>query len=191
MPDRLREQRLFHGQANFPHVCWGLANWPYFKHCFYMRPLARCQLMNYTGYHRLLVCHIKSELLGFYNDDRLPEWNCQHWSPVASFTMEVNLQLAKRPLVLNGYLANPGLTSLVNEATGDMCFMSRMPFSWVVIPPDWCWHCSPRSPTLIMLLVPLLFLVEEPVQVISTKFDTSNYLRKNLGHFSDFLFENF
>ena len=36
--------------------------------------------------------------------------------PVA-FTKEVSLQLAKRPLVFNGRLANRGLTSLVKEAT--------------------------------------------------------------------------
>ena len=39
--------------------------------------------------------------------------------PVASFTKEVNPQLAKRPLkTTNGRLANRGLTSLVKEATG-------------------------------------------------------------------------
>ena len=37
--------------------------------------------------------------------------------PVASFTKEVNLRLAKRPLKTNGRLANHGLTSLVKEAT--------------------------------------------------------------------------
>ena len=39
-------------------------------------------------------------------------------TPVASFTKEVNLKLAKCPLVYNGRLANRGLTSLVKEATG-------------------------------------------------------------------------
>ena len=39
------------------------------------------------------------------------------YTPVASFTKEVNPQLAKCPLVLNGRLANHGLTSLVKEAT--------------------------------------------------------------------------
>ena len=39
------------------------------------------------------------------------------WSSVASFTKEVNLQLAKRPLKINGRLANRRLTSLVKEAT--------------------------------------------------------------------------
>ena len=38
--------------------------------------------------------------------------------PVASFTKEVNPQLAKRPLKTNGRLANRLLTSLVKEATG-------------------------------------------------------------------------
>ena len=38
--------------------------------------------------------------------------------PVASFTKEVDLRLAKRPLKTNGRLANRGLTSLVKEATG-------------------------------------------------------------------------
>ena len=36
---------------------------------------------------------------------------------VASFTKEVNRRLAKRPLIFNGRLANPGLTSLVKEAS--------------------------------------------------------------------------
>ena len=35
---------------------------------------------------------------------------------VASFTKEVRPRLAKRPLELNGRLANRGLTSLVKEA---------------------------------------------------------------------------
>ena len=39
-------------------------------------------------------------------------------TPVVSFTKEVNSRLAKCPLVLNGRLANRGLTSLVKEATG-------------------------------------------------------------------------
>ena len=39
-------------------------------------------------------------------------------SPVASFTKEVNPRLAKRPLKINGRLANHELTSLVKEATG-------------------------------------------------------------------------
>ena len=38
--------------------------------------------------------------------------------PVTSFTKEVNPRLAKRPLEINGRLANRGLTSLVKEATG-------------------------------------------------------------------------
>ena len=38
-------------------------------------------------------------------------------TPVASFTKEVNPQLAKGPLKTNGCLANRELTSLVNEAT--------------------------------------------------------------------------
>ena len=36
---------------------------------------------------------------------------------VASFTIEVNLRLAKHPLILNGRLANRGLTSSVKETT--------------------------------------------------------------------------
>ena len=36
---------------------------------------------------------------------------------VASFTKEVNPRLAKRPLKINGRLANRGLTLLVREAT--------------------------------------------------------------------------
>ena len=39
-------------------------------------------------------------------------------TPEATFTKEVNLWLAKRPLVSNGHLANRRLTSLVKEATG-------------------------------------------------------------------------
>ena len=37
-------------------------------------------------------------------------------SPVASFTKEVKLRLAKRPLIFIGRLANCGLTSLVKES---------------------------------------------------------------------------
>ena len=37
--------------------------------------------------------------------------------PVASFTKEVNQRLAKRPLKINGRLANRRLASLVKEAT--------------------------------------------------------------------------
>ena len=45
---------------------------------------------------------------------------CHHITlrPVASFTKEVNQQLAKRPLKTNGRLTNLELTSLVIEATG-------------------------------------------------------------------------
>ena len=42
----------------------------------------------------------------------------RYWWSVASFTLEVNLRLAKRPLKTNGSLANHGLTSLVKEAIG-------------------------------------------------------------------------
>ena len=38
-------------------------------------------------------------------------------TPVASFTEEINPQLAKRPLKINGRLANRRSTSLVKEAT--------------------------------------------------------------------------
>ena len=44
-------------------------------------------------------------------------WTIQSaiYQPAASFTKEVNLWLAKRPLETNGRLANRGLTSLVKE----------------------------------------------------------------------------
>ena len=45
-------------------------------------------------------------------------WCIQPYSPVASFTKEVNPPLAKRPLVFNGHLDNCWFTSLVGEATG-------------------------------------------------------------------------
>ena len=38
--------------------------------------------------------------------------------PVASFNKEVNPRMAKRPLKINGRLADRRLTSLVKEATG-------------------------------------------------------------------------
>ena len=38
--------------------------------------------------------------------------------PVTTFTKEIDLQLAKRPLKTNGHLASFQLTSLVKEATG-------------------------------------------------------------------------
>ena len=40
------------------------------------------------------------------------------WTPVTSFTKEVNPRLAKRPLNTNGRLANRWLTYSVKEATG-------------------------------------------------------------------------
>ena len=40
---------------------------------------------------------------------------------VASFTEEVNTRFAKRPLKINGRLANHGLTYLIKEATGGWC----------------------------------------------------------------------
>ena len=48
-----------------------------------------------------------------------PKWfhSTKLWTPVASFTKEVNQWSAKRPLVFNGRLANHQLTSLVKEAT--------------------------------------------------------------------------
>ena len=39
-------------------------------------------------------------------------------SPMASFTKEINLRLAKRPLETNGRLANGGISSLIKDATG-------------------------------------------------------------------------
>ena len=42
---------------------------------------------------------------------------CCLTTTVASFTKEINPRLAKRPLKINGRLANRGLTSLVKEAT--------------------------------------------------------------------------
>ena len=45
---------------------------------------------------------------------------------VASFTKEVNLYLAKRPLKTNGHLANRKLTPLVKEVTGRvLCVLSQ------------------------------------------------------------------
>ena len=43
-------------------------------------------------------------------------YNGNPQQPVASFTKEVDLWLAKRPSAFNGHLANRGLTSLVKEA---------------------------------------------------------------------------
>ena len=53
-------------------------------------------------------------------DKRMQNMYSHHhgcWQPVASFTKEVNPQLAKRPLVFNGRLANRVLTSLLKETT--------------------------------------------------------------------------
>ena len=41
-------------------------------------------------------------------------------TPVASFTKEVNLWLAKHPLKTNGRLANRELTSLIKETTDSL-----------------------------------------------------------------------
>ena len=49
-----------------------------------------------------------------------------NWLVVASFTKEVNLRLAKRPLVFNGRLANRWLTSLVKEATVVFSFVQHI-----------------------------------------------------------------
>ena len=49
----------------------------------------------------------------------VPQCNdCCSWWPVAYFTKEVNLRLAKCRLIFNGRLAKRGLTSLVKEVTG-------------------------------------------------------------------------
>ena len=47
-----------------------------------------------------------------------PSTSLAYLSPVASFTKEFNSRLAKRPLIVNGRLANRGLTSFVKEVTG-------------------------------------------------------------------------
>ena len=49
----------------------------------------------------------------------------QGYYPVASFTKEVNLRIAKRPLVFNGHLANRRLTSLVKEPLAAYTVKSR------------------------------------------------------------------
>ena len=46
------------------------------------------------------------------------------WTPVASFTKEVNLRLPKRPLKTSWHLANRGLTSFVKEATGVLVWIT-------------------------------------------------------------------
>ena len=53
--------------------------------------------------------------------------------PAASFTKEVNWQLAKRPLIFNGRFANRQLTSVVKEATGVNELIYKFPFKLPVI----------------------------------------------------------
>ena len=55
--------------------------------------------------------------------------------PVASFTKEVNLRLAKCPLKTNGRLAIRRLNSLVKEAIGMIEWLSRTgnPENWLIL----------------------------------------------------------
>ena len=74
--------------------------------------LARAQ-----SYYRPRPLKQISRFLFYCGCDFLTD-SCDHSYPyVAIFTKEVNPQLAKRPLVFNGRLANRWLTSLVKEAT--------------------------------------------------------------------------
>ena len=63
--------------------------------------------------------------------------NFSVYLPVASFTKEVDPRLAKRPLVLNGRLANHGLTFLVKEATGGQKDFSQMTSQTDGLVQDW------------------------------------------------------
>ena len=65
---------------------------------------------------------------------------------MASFTKEVYWQLAKRPLILNGHLANRQLTSLVKEATGTCQAASHYPNN--VDPDIWCFVSTQKVNTL-------------------------------------------
>ena len=63
---------------------------------------------------------------------------------VASFTNEVNLRLAKRPLVFNGLLANRGLTSCTSREMWTWVVLCRVCYgfvpvditSWFLIPSE-------------------------------------------------------
>ena len=56
----------------------------------------------YTEWVKQICDSLDADILFVLHDSALA-W---HWSPVASFTKEVNPRLAKRPLVFNGRLAN-------------------------------------------------------------------------------------
>ena len=60
---------------------------------------------------------------------------------VVCFTKEVNLQLAKHPLVFNGHLANHRLTSFVKEATASWLACSGL--SGCIVPVMSTIHQSP------------------------------------------------
>ena len=67
-------------------------------------------------------------------------WVWGHMTSVASFTKEVNLRLAKRPLKTNGRLANCGLTFLVKVATGSHLGFVVMSHPIAILHGDWKWH---------------------------------------------------
>ena len=82
--------------------------------------------LNYAGHFKILYLqHFVDEKPTKENPNQVPAHlsSCvtsrTRRAPVASFTSEVNPRLAKRPLKLNGRLANRELTSLVKKATGD------------------------------------------------------------------------
>ena len=93
-----------------------------------LNDLIPCMLfcLNYAGHFEILFLqHFVDEKPTKENPNQVPAHlsSCitsrTRKTSVASFTSEVNPRLAKRPLKLNGRLANRELTSLVKKATGD------------------------------------------------------------------------
>ena len=74
--------------------------------------------LSQTWFVRWLWCDMYVAKYDLWDRAITDQYHGGCWWPVASFTKEVNLQLAKCPLKTNGRLANRRLTSLVKEATG-------------------------------------------------------------------------
>ena len=74
--------------------------------------------LSQTWFVRWLWCDMYVAKYDLWDRAITDQYHGGCWWPVASFTKEVNLQLAKCPLKTNGHLANRRLTSLVKEATG-------------------------------------------------------------------------
>ena len=99
-------------------------NWPCYKgFLLYSLQIIRWYIWPQPGRNPALVCFRPDSDTSSGDVDRgshtlgltLSKWT--EYSSVSSFTKHVNPRLVKRPLKINGRLANRKLTSLVKEAT--------------------------------------------------------------------------